>query len=226
MADLEVGGQVGEQRQATGSHTTLRTGSYAEVIVNDVGLGRYFEMCRYGRLFSSIVKAVTVAATHNSPIAAATATPVLGLFNPTNSGKAIVLQRIAFLTTSGTPAGGQAVLNAMTVTTPTTATQTGSIFSNLLNNPGATPQGSICKVYNNVALAGIVPITSNEIDLIGGAAAAAAAGNGGPGLAGEDIGGRYIAPPGVLLALMAGSGAGTTWIVNAGWSWIEVDWPL
>ena len=217
---------VGERRGAPNVQSDGRSGAYSEAIVNDVGLGRYFEMARYGRLYSSIVKAVTVAATHNSPISLATATPVLGLFNPANSGKAIVLQRIAFLTTSGTPAGGQVVLNAMTVTTPTTATQTGSIFSNLLSNPGATPQGSVCKVYNNVALTGIVPTTSNEIDLIGGAAAAAAAGNGGPGLAGEDVGGRWIAPPGVLIALMAGSGAGTTWIVNAGWSWVEIDWPL
>src|SRR5438876_6134123 len=219
-------GRTGQSRVSSGALDETRLGPYRELIVNDGGLGRYFEACRYGYLYSSIVKAVTIASTHNSPIAAATATPVLGLYNPVNSGKAVVLQRIAFLTTSGTPAGGQAVLNAMTVTTLTTATQTGSIFSNLLSNPGATPQGSVCKVYNNVALTGIVPTTSNEIDLIGGAAAAAAAGNGGPGLAGEDVGGRWIAPPGVLIALMAGSGAGTTWIVNAGWSWAEVDWPL
>src|SRR5947207_12264744 len=129
MPDVITGGQVGEVRGAPGSNPAFRQGPYNEQIVNDTGLGRYFEACRYGHLFSSIVKAVTVAATHNSPITAATATPVLGLFNPANSGKAIVLQRIAFLTTSGTPAGGQVVLNAMTVTTPTTATQTGSIFS-------------------------------------------------------------------------------------------------
>src|SRR5437879_1558411 len=130
MPDVIIGGQVGEVRSATGANPAFRQGAYAEQIVNDTGLGRYYEAARYGRLFSSIVKAVTVAATHNSPIAAATATPVLGLFNPTNSGKAVVLQRIAFLTTSGTPAGGQTILNAMTVTTPTTATQTGSILSN------------------------------------------------------------------------------------------------
>jgi hypothetical protein len=217
---------VGERKAGANVQADARGGAYSELITNDVGLGRYFEAARYNRLYTSMVKAVTVAATHNSPIAAATATPVLGLFNPANSGKAAVFQRMAFLTTSGTPAGGQGVLNAMTVTTPTTAALTGSIFSNLLNNSTTSPQGSVCKVYNNVALTGIVPTASNEIDLVGGASAAAAAGNGGPGLLGEDVGGRYIAPPGVLVALMAGSGAGTTWIVNAAWSWVEVDWPL
>jgi type IV secretory pathway protease TraF len=217
---------VGERRAASNVQADVRGGPYSEVIVNDSGLGRYFEPARYGRLYTSMVKAVTIAATHNSPIAAATATPVLGLHNPSTSGKAVVIQRVSFLTTSGTPAGGQGVLNVLIPTTATTAAQTGSIFSNLLSNFAASPQGSVCRVYNNVALTGIVPTASNEIDLVGGAAAAAAAGNGGPGVVGEDIGGRWIAPPGVMLALMAGSGAGTTWIVNASWSWVEVDWPL
>jgi hypothetical protein len=35
-----------------------------------------------------MVKAVTIAATHNSPIAANTATPVIGLANDPGSGKA------------------------------------------------------------------------------------------------------------------------------------------
>lgn len=215
----------GERKAASNVQTDGRSGPYSETIVNDVGLGRYFEAARNARLFSSFVKTVTVAATHNSPIAAATATPVLGLFNPAASGRAAVLLRLSCGTISGTPAGGQFVLNSLPVTTPTTATQTGAIFSNLLRDT-ATPQGSVCKVYNNVALAGIVPVVSNELALVGQATAAAAAGNGGPGGVGEDTAGLFIAPPGILLALMAGTGAGTTWIVNASWSWAEVDWPL
>jgi hypothetical protein len=30
----------------------------------------------------------------------------------------------------------------------------------------------------------------------------------------------------MFVAIMAGSGAGTTWIVNAALTWAEVDWPL
>ena len=80
---------------------------------------------------------------------------------------------------------------------------------------------------NGVALAGWVStLTTIEMLLIGGAAAVAAAGNGGPGVSVEDLGGTVIIPPSCLLALMCGTGAGTTWIVNASLTWAEIAWPL
>jgi len=217
---------VGERKCASNVQSDARAGAYSELIVNDVGLGRYFEMARYGRMYTTMIKAVTIAATHNSPIAAATATPVIALYNPSSSGKAFIIQRIACSTVSGTPAGGQFVLNAMVPTTLPTTSNAGSIFSHLLSNPGASPQGSVGRTWHNTALTAIVPITSNEIAIIGAASAAAAAGNGGPGQTAEDISGMFIVPPSVLIAIMAGSGAGTTWIVNASVSWTEIDWPL
>lgn len=227
MADVRSLTEQGEHRSQGSDTPPMRSSAYRELIVNDVGFGRYYESARYDRLYTSTVKGVTVAATHNTPIAAATATPVLGLYNPTGSGKAGVLLRVATGTTSGTPAGGQFMLNAIPqITTLTTATVTGSIFSNLLHDSGASPQGSVMKSYNNVALTAIVPTASNEIALVGSAAAAAAAGNGGPGATGEDLGGPFIFGPNSFIALMAGTGAGTTWIVNASWTWAEIDWPL
>lgn len=217
---------VGERRAAAGAVADPRSGPYAEMIVNDVGLGRYFEANRLGRVYSSFVKTVTIAATHNTPLAAATGTPVLGLLNPTDSGMALVFLRASLGTVSGTPAGGQAVINAIGgVAQSITATQTGNIFANRLSYQ-ASPQGSVCQVYNNVALTGLSPIAGREVLHVGQATAAAAAGNGGPGPTGEDLGGLIIAPPGFLVALMAGTGAGTTWIVNASWTWAEVEWPL
>ena len=217
---------VGERRAAPGTNPDFRGGPYAEMIVNDSGLGRYFEAVRYGRMFTTLVKTVTVAATHNSPIAANTATPVIGLWNRSAS-KAGVLTRASVVTTSGTPAGGQIVLNYQPNVTGITAALTGSIF-NHDGRAGATPQGSIMKALNNVALTGwlATPDPVQELTMLGGAAAAAAAGNGGPGAAGEDLGGAFILPPNGLWAIMAGSGAGTSWIVNASLTWVEVDWPL
>ena len=214
---------VGERRASPNNQSDARAGAYSELIVNDSGLGRYFEAVRYGRVFTTISKAVTVAATHNSPIAANTATPVLGVGN-VSFGFAMVLLRAAIVTTSGTPAGGQVVLNLQANgVNPITATATGSIFNNLLGGPS-----SQMKALNNVALAGwlATPSAVQEHALLGGATAAAAAGNGGPGPAGEDLGGLYIVPPGGLVAIMAGSGAGTSWIVNASLTWAEVNWPL
>src|SRR6185295_19494894 len=109
---MQVEGRVGEVRGAVGVQEPMRLGPYLEVMVSELQ-GRYFEMSRYNRIYHSTVKAVTVAATHNSPIAAVTATPVLGLLNPSGSGKAAVIHRIACSTVSGTPAGGQFVLNAI-----------------------------------------------------------------------------------------------------------------
>jgi hypothetical protein len=125
---------------------------------------------------------------------------------------------------SGTPAGGQAVLNVISgVGASITAAITGAITRGLLNSALASPQGSVAKVYNNVALTGLTPVAGTEVALVGGASAAAAAGNGGPGVVGEDIGGSAIILPDTLAAIMAGNGAGTTWIVNADLLWAELD---
>src|SRR6266576_3757336 len=125
---MKIEGRVGEIISARGGDEQIRMGPYADVIVSELQ-GRYFTLALRDKLFRSFVRAVTIAATHNTPIAAATATPVLGLLNPKDSNKALVLLRAAFGTTSGTPAGGQGVINVISgVGNLITATQTGSIF--------------------------------------------------------------------------------------------------
>src|SRR6266550_1463746 len=215
---MKIEGRVGEVLSARGGDEQLRLGPYADAIVSELQ-GRYFEMALRGRIYHTFVKTVTVAATHNTPIAAATATPVVGLHNPLASGVAAVILRVGFGTTSGTPAGGQAVLNAIQTTTAPT-TPAGSAFAAVLS-AATSPQGSQMRLFNNTALTGMLPVIGNEVLLVGSATAAAAAGNGGPGNTGEDIGGAIIVPPTFLLALMAGTGAGTSWIVNASLTWAE-----
>ena len=223
---LEILARRGLTKMADGVADLLRLGGERQLIVNDSGLGRYAEMVLAGKVFTSFVKTVTVAATHNTPIAANTATPVVGFGNVSANVAAVIL-RVGFQTTSGTPAGGQGVLNlqadGMRVVT---AAATGNIYNNLLVG-GASPQGSQMKPLNNVALAGwlATPNAVEEVLLVGGASAAAAAGNVGAGVVGEDIGGLIVVPPGGLCALMAGTGAGTSWIVNASLTWAEVPWP-
>jgi hypothetical protein len=105
-----------------------------------------------------------------------------------------------------------------------TAAATGSIFNHLAY-PGATPQGSTMKPLNSVALAGWTnESTQMELLQIGQASAAAVVGTGGVNVpAAEEIAGLVIVPPGALLALMAGTGAGTTWIVNGQLTWAEIE---
>ena len=219
---MEITGRVGEVRTTVGSEEVMRQGRYAEALVSELQ-GRFFYLALNNRLFHSFVKTVTIAATHNTPIAAATATPVLGLFNPIGNSKAAAIVRVNTHSTSGTPAGGQFVLNALQCTTaPTTAA--GNTFNGLLS-ASASPQGSTMRTFNNTALTGMLPVVGNEVALIGGGASAIALGvSTSPN--GEDLGGAIIVPPGYLLAHMAGTGAGTTWVVNASWTWAEVDWPL
>lgn len=225
QAEIEL--LTGERKAPPACDVPARAGPYSELICNDVGLGRYFEAVRLGRVYGTISKAITIAATHNSPIAANTATPVLG-FGNVSSNRAAVLLRAGVSNVSGTPAGGQFVLNLQAEGARTiTASATGSIFNCLLTG-GASPQGSQMKPLSNVALAGwlATPNAVQEIAVLGATSAAAVVGSPGPAMTGEDLGGLFIVPPGGLCAIMAGSGAGTTWVVNASLIWAEVDWPL
>jgi hypothetical protein len=208
---------------AKGVQADGRSGAYGELLVSDL-LGRYSNIALEGRIFSTVIKTVTIAATHNSPIAAATATPVVGFLNPIGSKRAAVLLRSNLTTVSGTPAGGQGVLNAIHgVGTSITAAGAGSIFSTLLD-AAASPDGSSMVPYNNTALTGLAPATGREIALLNGVTAIAAGFAANPQA--EDLGGFIIVPPNSLVALMAGTGAGTTWIVNGGLTWAEIDWPI
>jgi len=216
-------GRTGESRVVTGAVEEERLGPYREAIVNDVGQGRYFEATRLGRQYTSFVRAVTVAATHNTPIAAATATPVVGIHHPIGNAKAAAVQRICVSSVSGTPAGGQFVVNMLQTTTAPTTTA-GSIFNGLFSAV-ASPQGSTMRSFNNTALTGMLPVVGSEIALVGGGQAAIAIASQVQAIS-EDLGGAIIIAPGFLFALMAGTGAGTAWIVNASVSWTEIDWPL
>ena len=215
--------RVGELRAASAGTPDVRGGAYAELMVSEL-MGRYFELARFGRLFHTMAKTVTVAATHNTPIAAATATPLVAIHNPIGNTRAAVLVRAGVGTVSGTPAGGQSVLNVMQTTTAPT-TPGGSIF-NALSSASASPQGSTMRSFNNVALTGMLPVIGNEVAVLGQATAITAAGSQGPGVVGEDLGGMFIVAPGFLAAVMCGTGAGSSWIVNGTLSWYEIDWPL
>lgn len=218
---VAIEGRVGEVRAAVGAEETVRQGRYAELLVSEL-MGRYFYSTLNNRIYHTFSKTVTVAATHNTPIAAATATPVVGIHNPVGNNKAAAIIRVNATTVSGTPAGGQFAFNSIQTTTAPT-TPGGNIFSGFLSG-AASPQGSTMRPFNNVALTGMLPVIGNELLMLGGVSAIASGVQVNP--MGEDLGGMVIVTPGNLLALMAGTGAGTTWIVNASLSWLEVDWPL
>jgi len=82
----------------------LRSGRELDLIVSE-NRGRYAEKTSRGGKFCAPWNAVTVAATHNSPLTAGTGTPIVGIYNPIGSGFNLEIVKLSQHLISGTPAG-------------------------------------------------------------------------------------------------------------------------
>ena len=181
-----------------------------ELLVSELA-PQYSSLNQSGFLFSTFVNAVTLAATHASPLTAGTGTPIISVYNPANSGKNIHLIKTKSTTTSGTPAGPllwNLVPNPANITATASAPQ-----SNIVGGGAA----SVAKVWNNTAVTGSTVGTAYRV--LGGPAAVAA----GAGLYNfeEEHKGDLIIPPGSMMALCC-TGAGTTHIISAWAEWAEL----
>ena len=217
--------KAGERRVSNGALSDLRSGPNAELIVSHAGFGRFFETTRADRVFYLHNQAQTMAATHNTPLAAATGTPIVGIHNPASSGVAAVILYGWFASVSGTPAAqAHPVWNVVANATGITTNPGGSIVPGLAKS---TTTSSV-EAYNNVALTGLNTATGNllavrpfGVDTFAGAQAANAH-NGSR----DDVEGAIIVPPNAICGIFAGTGAGTTWVVSAGMAWAEIEWPI
>src|SRR6266404_2337518 len=107
-------GRVGEHRVAGGVTEDARLGPYADLIVNDVGFGRYFEATKNGRLFTATT-ALNAALNVASPLGAAGTAP-FALFNPSSSAKAAAILKVVVQVKVGaTPVLNYPVWNAVSV---------------------------------------------------------------------------------------------------------------
>lgn len=195
-------------------------GPEADILSSD-WMPPLYQATRQGRVFYLENQAQTMATTHNTPIAAATATPIVGFLNPPNSKVNGVILSGWFANISGTP-GPQAhpVWNAAWSVGALTAVPSGTIRSGII---GAATQSAM-RAYNNVALTGIGTTAINlgairpfGMDTFAGAIAA-----NGNNSSYDDVRGAIIVPPGAIIMLLSGTTAGTTWVVSAGMSWMEV----
>jgi hypothetical protein len=208
-----IQGQVGLQALQDGSQVNLSIGRQGEALVSELH-GRYYQLAKRGLLFGFSTAAVTIAATHNSPLAANTGTPILALWNPIASGKDLVVLKHSIASVSGTP-GGPMVWNWGTVTA--TAAALSTVVSARM---GQSPAGSIANVYSNVvttsSLAGALHFHA------AGISAVAATGQGGANApVYEDRGGDIIIPPGSWGALCS-TATGTSHVVQASVIWAEL----
>lgn len=213
---------VGERQAGKNVETDGRAGPYSELIVNDVGFGRFFESARNGRIFTL---ASAVGATLNgqtNPLGAG-GTALVAINNPVNNVKAAVILKAfcsIILGASATP-----VLPVWNyIPSPTGITAAGSV-GGISMQLGALQ--STMKTFVGAALTGSVAATflrpfmgSYSDPRHAGAASETAA-----AVLFEDTDGSIIVPPGVcLIANIAPAGAAATGCI--GFTWAEVDWPL
>lgn len=188
----------------------LRSGRENELILSELQ-GRFYEKTSRGGKFMAPWNSVTIAATHVSPLTAGTGTPIVGIYNPTNSGMNISITKTIQDLISGTP-GGPLVWNIVPLPWNITAASS-SPQSKLINGP----VGSVAKLWVNTAVtgssAGINPFVE------GGFAAVAAGAAVNSFVHQHD--GDIVIPPGSMLALCAYA-PGTSHLISGVVEWDEV----
>ena len=199
----------GSAKNADGALPILRAGNQLDLVVSELH-APYYEQAYRGNVFTlSLVTAAAITAY----VGAAAGTPMLGIFNPTGSGKNLVLLQANFAdvvaasaagtATFGIYYGATAAITQATVTNPTSAlTQLAS--------------GSVATGFRNVALTGSTAATN--VLPIGSYYWATAAGAIQTPNAAVEPKGTILIPPGSYMAL-GGSAALTsaTWIGSLTW---------
>lgn len=215
----------GERRSAPNVQTAARSGAYTELIVNDVGLGRYFEAARTGRLYTL---STALGATLNgmaSPLAAG-GTPQWALYNPQgNSKSAVILKATCQLICGASATPVLPVWNFLTNLTAMTALGSQASISaglSTIGNPGSM------RSYLNSALTGGTGASVllrpwmgsyNDPRHVGAVSETSA------GVIVEETEGSIIVPPNTILSVtFNAAGAAVTGSIAV--LYAEIDWPI
>lgn len=199
--------KVGPVTANDASFNTARADRSGALMVADAH-SRFQEAAYRNQLFSAgmTVTAITNA-TFTTATTGATATPIIGIWNPTNSGKNCVIQQVRI----------QLVNTAATSTSPgafmwVSATAQSAISTGItpLNRFSLATSGSVAKGYANTALtglsgslttqeaAGLQPANGSNYSQVGTAVGFAA---GGVNLLVENIDGAFVLQPGGFLGI-------------------------
>lgn len=209
-------------RLTRGVEHELRLGHQAELITNFSGFGEWFEASKQSFVFSQLQLNLTITANHNLGLDNVSDTGILGFVNPSSSGVAAVIQETTFTSVSGTPpAGGHPVLYIARSTDSITAATTGTIIAT-----DGSGTSSKMRSVANVALAGLnTTYSNNAVAIAGGAVFAGAVAANHDAEFRVNYSGKIIVPPGAGFFMLAGTAAGTTWVVSASATWAELPWP-
>lgn len=205
---MELEGKVGPQTLSDGSKNTIRTGKTGEAMTSDVH-ARFQEAALRGNLYSGGMTTTSISnATFTTATLDATATPIIGLWNPTGSGKNLVViqAKLQCVITNATATGGGAFMWC-------TSLLNGAISTGIapLNRFTLAATGSVGKVYANTALTGLTTSlsireasalqggTNGNYSMVGTAVGFSVSGS---SATIDNIDGSIIIPPGGVLALL------------------------
>lgn len=224
---MRISGHIGPTSAGDGVEMDVRMGRQGDTIVSELH-GRFYEQTFRGSIFTGGMSALTSIsnATFTVATTGATATPVLGLWNPLTSGtNAVILQAQLTVILTALQATGTGGFVWM-VSTGNNAITTGAAP---FNAKTLAASGSVMKNMSGVALTGMTGtlVAMKGSMLAGGSAYNASllgtAAGFGTILAGstENIDGSIIVPPGGVLALMA-TGTAVAHSAVSGLTWEEV----
>lgn len=199
--------QPGVQQVGDGTPGPARGGRQGETIVSELH-GRYYEQNFRGNTFSGGMQPASInVATFTTATLGATATPIVGVWNPSTSTVNLVLQQVNL----------QVFLTALTSTGPGAflwCTSTGNIGTAAGNQPlnrkTLQNSGSQCRDVSGVALTGLTNnlVVRNAASIAGGSlyntsnVATAAGFQTTLAPSTDNIDGQWIIPPGGIIALL------------------------
>jgi hypothetical protein len=201
---------VGPQAGADGAVVSSRAGKLGDQIVSELH-GRFYEQNYRGALFSGGMTTTSISnATFTTATTGATATPIVGVWNPSGSTvNLVILQATMVITLSAGTSTGGGTFQWVVSTTGQNAISTGGTP---WNRKTLSQAGSIAGAKNmaGVALTGL----SGSLSILGGSALAGgssgnfsfvgtAAGDATTqsGVSVENLDGSIIVPPGMILGL-------------------------
>lgn len=185
---------------ANGANPSLRQGNLGDLIVSELH-GKFYEAAYRGTVFSVGMTGTALSA--NTIATGATATPIIGVWNPTNSGKNLVMNKAKCIITA---AGANAVAPGAFLWA--TSVGNGAITTGLnpLNRGTLNQSGSVAKGFNiSTALTGLSSALVVQQVAAFGTLVAAQGATATPIISGdaiEEFDGSLIVPPGGVLALL------------------------
>lgn len=206
MSDLGLQ-RVGPTNGGSGTAAPFRADITGAQVITDAH-GRFFEAASRGTLFSAGMTTTSISnATFTTGTLGATCTPIIGLWNPMNSGKNLAILQVRV----------QLIANAVTTFTGPGALMWATSVNQSAISTGITPlnryslasSGSIAKGFANTALTGLsgnlvvqeasgLLSFSNNFSNALTAAGQATAGGGGI----DHVDGAIILTPGSVIALL------------------------